>query len=228
MQHVGTRRFGTMSVFSILDFTTSLLEAAPGEDTRDLTTDAKWLPLQNQAKRFLKIYLAELTYLHHVIHPPLVAQHIDKFYMAINQRTSVDNNHVALILSVLAATTYMWIERDNDFSVSLTESEAAALSRYWKDTALQLLLAPQQELEKSVETIQAMIVLAPVVLNLEGSSPTYRHLLSTAISAARELRLHRIDHPVGAPDGDSDIRLELGRRVWWYLAANEWYATKRF
>lgn len=217
-----------MSVYSIPDFTTSLPEVAPGTDARDLATGARWLPLRDQATRFLKIYLAELTYLHHVIHPPLVAQHLDGFYMAIDQQISVHYNQVTLILSILAATMYMWIERDNDLSVSLIESEAAGLSRYWKDIALEMLLSPQQVLEKSLEMVQAMIILAPVIFNLEGLSPTYRHLLATAISAARELRLHRIDHPVGALDGDKSIRDELGRRVWWYLAANEWYASKGF
>lgn len=72
-----------------------------------------------------------------------------------------------------------------------------------------------------------MIVISFVLYNLEGLSTKYRYLVSTAITAARELSLHRIDHQPNAASSetqrDDSIQTEMSRRLWWFLAATEWY-----
>ena len=74
----------------------------------------------------------------------------------------------------------------------------------------------------ALETVQGIILLSFVLSNTEGVSLRYRSLLSTGLLLSRELGLHRIDHESNAATANT-IRAEIGRRVWWYLVATDWY-----
>lgn len=58
---------------------------------------------------------------------------------------------------------------------------------------------------------------------MEGVSLRYRSLISTGVLLSRELGLHRIDHESNEANANT-IQAEVGRRVWWYLIATDWYA----
>jgi hypothetical protein len=60
------------------------------------------------------------------------------------------------------------------------------------------------------------------MLNLEGLSKKYWLLHSTAITLARDLSIHVLDHPARVRSKNL-IENEVKRRLWWYLATTDWY-----
>ncbi len=76
----------------------------------------------------------------------------------------------------------------------------------------------------SIEGIQGIIIASFVLANFEGFSRRARSLCSMAILLARELGLHCLDHPSNANSANS-AQAEMGRRVWWYLAASDWFVA---
>jgi hypothetical protein len=75
-----------------------------------------------------------------------------------------------------------------------------------------------------LEMIQGIIILSFVVANFEGVSMRYRSLISTALLLSREMKLHRLDAALHTSGADA-VRIEMCRRVWWYLVATDWYVT---
>jgi hypothetical protein len=80
--------------------------------------------------------------------------------------------------------------------------------------------------------IQAMILLIFATFHLEGFSTRARLLHARAIGMARDLRLHRMDAAAQPHTsvGDTHPRvlldLELKRRVFWHLAASDWWVMR--
>jgi hypothetical protein len=142
----------------------------------------------------LEKYLNEITYVHHVIHPPSIRILIDILYDNLSQQMDVEPGTVALLLSILASTAYSWNIRDpaNIFS---TVDDADRKSDLWVKATMDVLEYSRRMIRGVLEDIQAMIILSFVVCNLESMSSRYRNLINTAILLARELSLHRIDHP---------------------------------
>ncbi|KFX96687.1 hypothetical protein O988_05207 [Pseudogymnoascus sp. VKM F-3808] len=183
-----------------------------------------WLPLYEEAKSLVQKYLSDITYIHHVVHLPTVGAVIDEVYEDLSKEISPKLGHIALLLSIVASVTYSWSSRDSN-QVFSAVSDADRQSPSWIKAALDVLEYSQRTTSGAIEDIQAIIIVSFVVSNLEGVSPRYRNLISTAITLGREILLHRIDHssnfglPVISPA--SSVRAEVGRRVWWYLTATD-------
>jgi len=188
-------------------------------------TKCIWLPQHAEAQILLEKYLSDITYVHHVIHLPSMQALMDDLYQSISQQVNVKPGTVALFLSIFASATYAWTLRTTD-TLFTTVDEANSQSMCWTKAAMDVLEQSRRTTSGTLEDIQAMIILSFVVCNMEGQSPRYRTLISTAISVARDLSLHRIDHHSNStlpsiPLPDS-VQAEMGRRVWWYLAATDW------
>lgn len=184
-----------------------------------------WLPRQEEARLLLDKYLNEITHVHHVIHPPSIKIAIDLLYDSLSQQVDVRPGTVALLLSILASTTFSWNIRD-PVDIFPTVDDADRQSELWVKATMDVLEYSRRMTRGALEDVQAMIVLSFVVCNLESMSSRYRNLINTAILLARELSLHRIDHPynnasMNLPQSDS-ILAEIGRRIWWYLVATDW------
>lgn len=179
-----------------------------------------WLPQYEESKIFVKKYLRDVTYLHHVIHAPSLRELIEQLYISLDRRTPLLPGHVALLLSVLASSTYNWTARD-DQTVFASVEQARRQAASWVTVTMDVLDFSRRTTTGSIEDVQAMIIVLFLVSNLEGLSLRYFDLLSTAIMMARQLALHRIDHHSGPLFTDS-IRTEVGRRIWWQLAAQDW------
>jgi hypothetical protein len=78
-----------------------------------------------------------------------------------------------------------------------------------------------------IEAVQGLIILAFLLIKVEGLSRRCRFLFSTCFYMARDLGLHRIDHPSNTQPTDT-IEAEMGRRVFWYLCSSDWQAGARF
>ncbi|KAG6997471.1 hypothetical protein G7Y79_00040g076360 [Physcia stellaris] len=196
----------------------------PGEPTKCV-----WLPYLEEAKIVLEKYLSDITYTHHVVHSPSVRRTINELYGSLDQPEAVRPGQIALLLSILASATYSWTSRDAG-SLFFTPEQANSQSLSWIKAALDVLDYSRRKTAGSLEDIQAMIILSFLVSSLEGFSRRYRDLITTAISSARLLSLHRIDDPSlsahnTVPQVES-VAAEIGRRVWWYLVATECQVTE--
>jgi hypothetical protein len=187
-----------------------------------------WLPLHKEAKMIVEKYISELTYLHHVVHIPSLRTMIDNLYHCLGESRPLKVGQVSLLLAILATTTTFWAEHDMHYPIFPSIEEANSQSTQWMKLATEVLEYSRSKHLESVEDVQAMVILVFVTTNLVGIASQARHIVSTAISVARELSMHRIDHPdnsgleVPLP---SSAKAEICRRLWWYLVATDWQAS---
>lgn len=184
-----------------------------------------WLPLHNEAKIILEKYIAEITFLHHVVHVPSVRTMVDELYCGLRESKPVKIGYVSLLLSILASTTSFWTERDMSNRIFSTVEEAVAQSVRWMRLAMEVIDYSRYKHFESIHDIQAMIIIFFVTTNIVGITSQAWHMISTAISFARQLSLHRIDYPDNSNldmPSPSSVEAEICRRVWWYLVASDW------
>ncbi|KAJ5646521.1 hypothetical protein N7490_002893 [Penicillium lividum] len=211
---------------SINQATSAVALSEPGLDP-PCATRCIWIPLHNESKQILDKYLADITFIHHVVHSPSVRKLVEEIYQNINGKSSIKLGHVSLLLAILASTTFFWTERDMPSPLFSSVKEANQQAIVWMKIALELLEYSRLKGSESLEDVQAMIIVAFLITNLVGIKSQAWYVFSTAITVARRLQLHRIDHPQNARPGivhGSSIHEEIGRRVWWYLVATDWYA----
>lgn len=172
-------------------------------------------------------YLSNITYIRHIVHSPTLRVMVDEVYDALQQGKQVLPGAVTLLLALAADVTYSWTPADDEkCGLFVDADEANAQSVFFLKAGLDLLDNAQRNAHISIECIQGILLLTFVICNLEGISIRARSALSKATIMARELGLHRIDHPnnsiVGHLAGCSELQLEVGRRVWWYLMSTDW------
>lgn len=185
-----------------------------------------WLPLYEESKHIVNKYLADITYIHHVVHIASVRTMVDELYQNLDKGNPIKLGQVSLLLAILTSTTFFWTERDTNTAIFSSAEEANGQATTWVKTTLDVLEYSRRTRSDSLEDIQAMVIVSFVICNIVGITSQVRYIFSMAISVARQLSLHRIDHPdntgLDVPD-PSSIRAEMGRRVWWYLVATDWY-----
>ncbi|PLB48529.1 hypothetical protein P170DRAFT_387034 [Aspergillus steynii IBT 23096] len=184
------------------------------------------LPHIDEARRLLDKYIRDITYLHHVVHIPTLRAVVDGIYEDIGSLKQPTPSHVVLLYSIVASAIYSWTEQDVDLPFCRNGEDATKMSALWVKSTLDLLDYLRRASSKSLEEIQAIIIASFVVCHLEGPSPRYRDLITSAIATARELGLHKIDLPHD-PDATSKsprdpVATEVARRVWWYLVSTDW------
>ncbi|KFY53745.1 hypothetical protein V496_07388 [Pseudogymnoascus sp. VKM F-4515 (FW-2607)] len=198
--------------------------SSPGEITKCI-----WLPDYEEANSLVQKYLSDITYIHHVVHSPTVRKVIDEIYEDLSKGISPKVGHIALLLSIIASATYSWTTRDSN-KVFPTVGDADRQCPSWIKAALDVLEYSRRTTSGAIEDIQATIIVSFVVTNLEGLSPRYRNLISSAITLGREILLHRIDHSSDSGllviSPVDSIGAEIGRRVWWYLTATDWMLSR--
>jgi len=192
----------------------------PTAPTWSEPTKCIWLPHYSEAKFLLEKYLNDLTHVHHVIHIPSVWQLLEDIYYQLgsaNQNVAnLGPDKVALVLAMLTSAIHSQdIPTANSQAIILTTSTLSVLD-HCKSSG-----------PGSLEEIQAMIILSFVVSHLEGLSRRFWSLFSEAITMARSLGLHLVDDDKrkllkSLPAQDS-VKAEIGRRVWWYLVASDWF-----
>jgi hypothetical protein len=187
-----------------------------------------WLPQHHEAKKIVSTYMSNLSYIHHIVHHPSMPSFVDEVYHAIEQQGSVKPGPLFLLLSMIATTTYTWTAQDGvgfEDSLFASEVEASAQTDMWIRAAYDVFNAGQNGPPAALETVQGACILGLLICNLEGVSLRYRHLVSTGLWLCRQLGLHRLDCGPNTEDKNT-IRAEVGRRVWWFLVATDWYVTR--
>ncbi|KAJ5499999.1 hypothetical protein N7453_009050 [Penicillium expansum] len=154
---------------------------------------------------------------------------VDELYCDLRESKPVKIGYVSLLLSILARTTPFWTEHDMCNPIFSTAEEAVAQSTHWMRLAIEVVDYSRYKHLESIQDIQAMIIMVFVTARIVGITSQARHMISTAISCARELSLHRVDYPHNSNldmPSPSSAKAEIYRRVWWYLVATDWQMSQ--
>ncbi|KAH7149751.1 hypothetical protein B0J13DRAFT_605530 [Dactylonectria estremocensis] len=193
-------------------------------------TKCIWLPQREEARALINKYLDHITYIHHIVHGPSLRALADNVYDSLQQSLHIPVGSIILLTSVCADVTYSWTAQDEASELFSDYREANSQSMFWLKSALDLLDNAQRNGHISVECIQGTLLLSFVVSNIEGISIRARSIISKAVVMARELGMHRIDHPSNSAISPQPrwrgLKAEVGRRVWWYLAATDWLMAR--
>lgn len=189
------------------------------------------LPQYGEAKVLLDAFVTSVSYIHHVVHHPSLPGVIEDVYRQVDGHEPLKLGHLVLLLSIIASTTHVWVPRHdvgNEKPLFISSAEANAQTSLWIKATYDVLNSAQNGPSVSLETVQGIIILSFLICNLEGVSLRYRSLISTGLLLSRELGLHHTDDDSKVNDPNT-VQVEIGRRVWWYLAATDWYVfTCRF
>ena len=181
-----------------------------------------WLPQYHEAKVLLQKFMEDIDPLFHVVHTPSLPAILDQVYAWSNQQGQVKPGNMILLLSIFASCTHSWVQRDCERGLFSTPAEANSQSPLWIKATEDVLDIAHRTTSVSIEGVQGIIVLSFVLADFEGFFRRCRSLYNMAFMLARELGLHFLDHPSNANLADS-VQTEIGRRVWWYLAASDWF-----
>ena len=151
---------------------------------------------------------------------------VDDIYSQLEQKYPVRIGDVCLLLAIITSTTFFWGPRDLSTRPLFSSiEEASEQSSAWLKRTLELLEFSHRAASKTIEVVQATIIVGFVICNLVGISSEVHYWFSSATSVAWQLSLHRIDHPyngdLNLPRPDS-VEAEVSRRVWWYLVGTDW------
>lgn len=79
----------------------------------------------------------------------------------------------------------------------------------------------------TVESIQAVLLLASSLLLNMGAMTAFRLLLTAMFMSAQVLLIHQIDSPKNQRLRQNmsydRVELEIKRRIWWHIASSDWY-----
>jgi len=192
-------------------------------------TPCIWLPLKIEAMTLLDIYITELNYVQHVTHTPSLQAVLDEIYRPIESGEPVHASKVVLLLSIITHATHVWSMPDGlnrERPLFLSSTQARSQTSTWIKATYTVLETLQEGRSLALEAIQGIIILSYVLCNIEGVSLRYRSLISTGLLLGREMGLHQIDH-VSNVYAAGTLKAEVGRRVWWYLTATDWYVELR-
>lgn len=185
-----------------------------------------WLPHREEAHVLAQKYINDVSHFHHILHLPSLPGLIDETYAGIENESRADLGSIMLLLSICTCTTYAWVPSDNARGVYANAAEANSQTTGWLKAALDVADHIQRTAHASLECSQGMIIIFFVLCSLEGVSTRARSLVAQSIAMGRELSFHRIDCPANSASSDPQqaysIKTEMGRRVWWYLAASDW------
>ncbi|UNI16204.1 hypothetical protein JDV02_002664 [Purpureocillium takamizusanense] len=189
-----------------------------------------WLPRRDEAQILVQKYVSDVSHFHHIIHFPTLPRLIDDIYDGIERDSRVDVGGILLLLSICTCTTYAWTPYDDARALYASAAEANCQTTGWLKAGLDVVDHVQRTAHTSLECAQGMILIFFVLCSLEGVSTRARSLVSQSIAMGRELSLHLIDFPNNSPASDPQqmhsIKTEMGRRVWWYLAASDWMLSQ--
>lgn len=187
----------------------------------NLVSRCIWLPQYPEAKILLQKYIEDIDHVHHVVHTPSLPTILDSVYARTQKSDEVKSGYVILLLAIFASSCLAWEKPDCERGMFATLEEAHMYSPFWIRAMEDLLDIAHRTTSVSLEGIQGIIIAAFVVTNMEGFSRRGKSLWNMALSLARELELHLIDHPSKSYLANL-AQAEMGRRVWWYLVASDW------
>ncbi|KAF2176730.1 hypothetical protein K469DRAFT_812559 [Zopfia rhizophila CBS 207.26] len=181
-----------------------------------------WLPEYSEAKVLLEKFVRHIAHFHHVYHMPSLPNVLDRVYSCLNQRIHVKSGEIILLLSIFGSSSHSWSQDDcRERGLFSSPVEAHRQSEVWVTATEDLIGIANRTTPVSIEGIQGIIIMLFVANAVDGISRRCRSFTNMALSFARELGLHCIDHPSNAHLANT-VQAEVGRRVWWWLVSCDW------
>ncbi|KAK5057569.1 hypothetical protein LTR84_011569 [Exophiala bonariae] len=151
---------------------------------------------------------------------------MDDIYSHYQDPEQLVSGQLALLLAILASAAAMYQYFVTEVQLEASETDALHSSLFWTNSALEMLEISRRTSAGQIEDVQATILLSFLLYHLEGFSVRTRGLFSSALCAARELSLHKIDGP-GIRSSEFRARedpvyLEVKRRIIWHVVATDW------
>ncbi|KAH8678657.1 hypothetical protein BGZ60DRAFT_248178 [Tricladium varicosporioides] len=184
-------------------------------------------PTYRVATLLLQNHEANVHHLCHILHIPTLKSLVKTFYLRFNQNQPVLPNQAALLLSLFSLSAYFY-QPFNNSEVATTKQDSIHLSNITSRGALDVLDYTRRNTSGTLEDIQASILMSFVAYHLDGFSARGRLLSASALSIARELRLHQLDADDELSSKQDDINIrslidhEVKRRVFWQIASTDW------
>jgi hypothetical protein len=185
-----------------------------------------WLPQLAEAQILLEKFIRVAHHLPYITHVPSIPLVLQQVYSDMTLQRQIQSGPIILLLSIFAVATYSWVDSDCIHGLFATSAEANSQAPLWIKAAEEILDIANRSSKVSIEKVQGIILVGFVVAHLEGLH-RHRALFATSMVLARDLGLHRIDHPSNT-DLVQTTQAEIGRRIWWHLCASDWYVLRVF
>jgi len=184
-----------------------------------------WLPEYAEAQVLLDKFVQDIEHMHHMVLVQSLPSTLARIYSCLTQQGQVKSGDIILLVSIFAAAMHAWTPNDcSTRGIFTTCTEPQRKSALWVKATEDLLDIAHRTTQISVEGIQGIVIVTFIAASYKGFSRRCWFLMNQALLLAREIGLHRIDHPSNA-DRANTAQAEIGRRVWWYLVASDWYVT---
>lgn len=157
-------------------------------------------------------------------HTPSLPSILNEAYDCLKQQGKIKPGHIILLLGIFASCTSSWVQCDSHRGLFSTRAEAHQQSLLWLKATEDVVDISHRITRISIEGVQGISIATFVLLNMEGFSRRCRSLFNMTFLLARELGLHVLDHPSNAKIAHL-AQTEIGRRVWWYLLASDWFVS---
>ncbi|KAF2717586.1 hypothetical protein K431DRAFT_232806 [Polychaeton citri CBS 116435] len=181
------------------------------------------MPEREVTLDFYESYVQNLDVVQHVIHPSTVRTMINNTYLSLTQGLSCDAAEVALIMSILASSSYYWVMGFGSRHLFTSSQQALRVSSIWAQDALDCLSHAHNVSSGSVPELQTSVIMLFLLYHLEGFSTRVRLLHADAHATARDMGLHKTDCYLQTPTTQQGVLdLEIRRRVWWQIVASDW------
>jgi hypothetical protein len=144
-------------------------------------------------------------------------------YSSFEQELPLNYGHLALISTIFSLSAYYSSLSANLFSDT---AEAMGYCRRWTLLAQDALSTSNCLVSPTIETLQSLILISQHLMPNIGAVATLRTLAATIISAARELKLHRLDSLSNRSRRKNTqvdwVEVETKRRLWWHITSTDW------
>ncbi|KAF5699042.1 fungal transcriptional regulatory [Fusarium mundagurra] len=188
------------------------------------------VPLRHEAHILVNKFIADVSPFHHVIHTTSLHRVIDSLFNDLDQGRVSDTGTLLLLLAICSSSSYMWTILDNHRRLYPDIATADSQSMMWLRASLDVIDYTHRTSRLTIECTQAMVIVFFQLCCREGISRRARSLAAQAIVMARALELHRIDFHNQSSDTEglqcSRTQTEIGRRVWWYITATDWFLSR--
>ncbi|KAH8651411.1 hypothetical protein BX600DRAFT_516980 [Xylariales sp. PMI_506] len=177
-----------------------------------------WLPQKHEAQELLSKYIEDVSCVHNFCYNPSLQPALDKVYAELGSGIAPHPARMVLLLSFFVSASFFWTEADKVRGLDLSVDEIRSQAVHWAMVVRDTLDCCRSE-APSLEIVQALIIVSCVARGSDAIGPATRYL-QTAITMARELGLHRCDHP--DRPCFSVIQRQVERRTWWYIVSFDW------
>ena len=188
-----------------------------------------FIPQHTEAREIFAQYEKHVAALHHILHLATLRNLLEAFYTSLSRQEKVNTDHAALLMSVFATVKgYTQWSICQQLTTNATINKDKIFLLFFR-AAFDLVDHSKRVLPPSVEIIQACILVVFLDYNVEGFTTRPKLVLSQAIALCKELGMHRLDtagevrkRDLNPPDFQTQVDLEIKRRIWWHLTATDW------